>query len=174
MRGSLDAIRSSGCFANVGRLGTFLSLSNLELDGVSFLQALITFSRDRTVMHKDVGSIVTTDEAVAFGIVKPFHRTFQTFHVRPLRQASRLAVPNRDCRACLPILRHIVRRGWGAVKDSGHKQRGYFRDFRPFWRSASQRIPDMVLASRMDPFWTIRRASDRGIICCSMTSSASG
>lgn len=38
-------------------------------------------------MHKDIWPGVTTDKPVAFGIVEPLDRTFQTFHVRPLRQA---------------------------------------------------------------------------------------
>jgi hypothetical protein len=32
-------------------------------------------------MDENVGTIVTTDEAIAFGVVKPLHSTFQSIHL---------------------------------------------------------------------------------------------
>jgi hypothetical protein len=70
---------------DVGGLRALLSLGDLELDLIAFLKTLVTLRRDRAVMHEDIrAAIVATYEAIAFGVIKPLHRTFQTFHVRPL------------------------------------------------------------------------------------------
>jgi len=66
-------------------LRAFWTLSYLKLDLVAFLQAFIAFGRDGAVMHENVGSSVTSDEAITFGVVEPFHRAFQTFHFAPPR-----------------------------------------------------------------------------------------
>src|SRR5215510_9431779 len=75
-------------FGNVRGLRPFLALRDLELHDISFLQAFVALRGDSAVMHEHIGSTIAPDEAVTFRVVKPFHRTFQTFHVRPLRQAS--------------------------------------------------------------------------------------
>jgi hypothetical protein len=71
-------------FCNVCGLRSFLTLCDLELYLIAFLQALVAFRSDRTVVNKDIGAIVPSDKAIAFGVVKPLNRTFQSFHVRPL------------------------------------------------------------------------------------------
>jgi hypothetical protein len=73
---------------DVGRLRPLLSLNNLKLNRVTFLQALITFGRNRAVVHEYIRSVVTADEAVTFCVIEPLHRAFQPFHVRPLSAAS--------------------------------------------------------------------------------------
>lgn len=125
---------SSRSFGNVGRLGTFLALGDFELDRVSFLQTFVAFGSDRTVVHKDVGSIVTTDESVAFGIVEPFDRTFQTFHVRPLRQASFSGASYRESRG-LPsdFCEQLCGGGRGLSRSHITRETSYFRLFGPFW-----------------------------------------
>jgi hypothetical protein len=78
----LETLRRLG---DVGGLRALLSLGDLELDLIAFLKALVAFRSDRAVVHEDVrAAIVASYEAVALGVVKPLHRTFQTFHVRPL------------------------------------------------------------------------------------------
>ena len=74
------------CFANVRCLRTFLPLADFEFDCVPLLQALVALRGNGAVMHKDIRPGIATDEPVAFGIVEPLDRTFQTFHVRPPRQ----------------------------------------------------------------------------------------
>ena len=69
---------------DVGGLWPFLSLGDLELYLIALLKTLIAFRGNRAVVHKNIGPIIASDEAVALGIVKPLNRTFHTFHVRPL------------------------------------------------------------------------------------------
>jgi hypothetical protein len=85
--GCRDGNTSRG-FVDVRCLRPFLTLGDFEFHSVTFLQALIAVGSNRAVMHKDIRSIFTSDESVALRIVKPLHRTFQSFHVRPLRQSS--------------------------------------------------------------------------------------
>jgi len=78
---------TSGSFCDVRGLRAFLSLSDFEFHSVTFLQALVAFGSNCAVMHKDIRSILTADESVTLGIIEPLDRTFQSFHVRPLRQS---------------------------------------------------------------------------------------
>src|ERR1700758_1757119 len=96
-----------GSFVYVCSLWAFLSLDNLELDVIAFLKTLITFRGDRAVVHKNIGPFVAPNESVAFRVVKPFHRTFQTFHLRPLGHVlfRTEAVPYIGC--------NFDARGWG-------------------------------------------------------------
>jgi hypothetical protein len=73
---------------NISCLRTFLTLRNLELDLVAFLQALVTLRRNRAVVHEHVRAIRASDEAVALGVIEPLHRSFQTFHVTPAFRTS--------------------------------------------------------------------------------------
>ena len=70
-------------FRNVSGLRTLLSLGDLELYLITFLQAFVAFRSNCAVVYKDIGAIVPSDEAVSLSIVKPFYGTFQSFHVRP-------------------------------------------------------------------------------------------
>jgi hypothetical protein len=70
-------------FCHVCSLWAFGSLGDLELYLIAFLQALVSFSGYRAVVHENIRSTVASDEAIPFGIVEPFHRTIQTFHVTP-------------------------------------------------------------------------------------------
>jgi hypothetical protein len=87
--GEVGGLPVSECFTsrglgNIGRLRTLRALGYLELNLVAFLQALVTLGGDSTVVDKNVRSIFTSEETIAFGIVEPLDGTFQTFHVRPL------------------------------------------------------------------------------------------
>jgi hypothetical protein len=73
----------SGDLGYIGRLRPFLSLHNLKLYLVTLLQALIAFSGDGAVVNEDIRSIVTPEEAVAFRVIEPLDRAFQSFHVHP-------------------------------------------------------------------------------------------
>ncbi len=80
-----------GCFRNIRCLRAFLALHNLELYLISFLQTFITFRRNSAVVYENIGPIFASDKSIPFSIVKPLHRTFQTFHVNPpgMRLAQR-------------------------------------------------------------------------------------
>jgi hypothetical protein len=69
----------------IGGLRTFLSLGNFELYLITFLKTFVAFRSDRAVVNEYIRTaVVSSDKAVALGVVKPLHRTFQTFHLRPL------------------------------------------------------------------------------------------
>lgn len=68
------------CLDDVRSLRSLLTLSDFELDLISFLQALITFRADRAIMNKDIRPIGTSDESVAFRVVKPLYCASQAFH----------------------------------------------------------------------------------------------
>src|SRR6266852_3736397 len=58
---------------NVLRLPAFGAFGHVELHGLAFLQALEAASLNRGEMHENVFAILTADEAIAFGVVKPLH-----------------------------------------------------------------------------------------------------
>jgi len=71
--GPITLDSSIGDLRDVGGLGTFRALDNLKFDWVSFLQSTVTFTDDGGIMDKNVRPVIAPDEAVPFGIVKPFH-----------------------------------------------------------------------------------------------------
>jgi hypothetical protein len=58
---------------NVFGLPAFRTFGDTELNGLTLLQALKTARLNRREMYKNVFAILTADEAVALGIVKPLH-----------------------------------------------------------------------------------------------------
>ena len=99
-------------FANVCRLRSFLALRNFELNYITFLEAFIAIRGDCAVVDKNIRSIVPTDETVAFRVIEPLDRTFQTFHVRPLRPAAYTPItPGARLGIYRPNSADIVRRG---------------------------------------------------------------
>ena len=92
---------SSGAFADVRRLRSLLAVGDFELHRVAFLQALVAFRSDRAVVYKNVGTIRASDEPVAFCIIEPLYRAFQTFHVPPLSARLSVGGPRRARIACI-------------------------------------------------------------------------
>ena len=67
---------------HVACLRTLLTVDNLELDLIAFLQALISIGVDRAVVHEYIRmTIVAADKAKAFRIIEPLHGPLQ-FHFR--------------------------------------------------------------------------------------------
>ena len=66
------------------RLRSLAPLNDVELDLISFVQTLVAFDLNGTVMNEDVYSAFAPEEAVAFRAVEPLHRTLV------LRQLSEL------------------------------------------------------------------------------------
>jgi len=93
-----------GGLCNIRRLRAFWTLGYLKLYLVAFLQAFIAFGRDSAVMDEHIRSSITSDEAITFGIVEPFHRAFQTFHFAPPR--ARLAGPRTCLCPLMPFCGH--------------------------------------------------------------------
>ncbi len=82
---------ASGCslslrsFGDVCGLRPFCTLGYLKLHLIAFLKTFVAFRSDRAVMDEDIrAAIVASYEAVTFCVIEPLHRTFQTFHLRPL------------------------------------------------------------------------------------------
>src|SRR5216683_79373 len=58
---------------NVLGLPALRSFGHVELDGLPFLQAAKAASLNSGEMHEDILPILTADEAIAFGVVKPLY-----------------------------------------------------------------------------------------------------
>lgn len=65
---------------DVSRLRTLLPLDNLELDVIAFGERLEAASLNGAEVDKDIGPSLSRDEAVAFGVVEPLHRTLESCH----------------------------------------------------------------------------------------------
>ena len=77
-KGDLDADRLSEEVAGsewpyVFSLPAFGALGDVELHGLTLLQALETTRLDGGEMYKNILSALTADEAVAFGVVEPLY-----------------------------------------------------------------------------------------------------
>lgn len=67
-----------GCFSKTGyliSLGAFGPLDDIELDLVTFFEALISFALNGAVMNEDIGAAITSEESVPFCVVEPFNRS---------------------------------------------------------------------------------------------------
>jgi hypothetical protein len=62
-------------FSYVGCLRAFGALNDLKLDGVAFLQGLVSIPIDRGVVDKNIGAIVSANKSIAFRIIEPFDRS---------------------------------------------------------------------------------------------------
>ena len=61
-------------------LWTLLPLDNVEFDLVTLLQTFVPINLDGAVVDENVGSVVSSYESVAFGVVKPLDFTFVLRH----------------------------------------------------------------------------------------------
>jgi hypothetical protein len=61
-----------------------LTFGDFELHCVAFLQALVSFGRDRAVVNENIGPVGAADETISFSVVEPLDGSFQAFHVPPL------------------------------------------------------------------------------------------
>lgn len=57
------------------RLWALLSLDNVELHLVTFLQTFVSINLDGAVVHEDVRAVVPSYESVPFRIIEPFDFT---------------------------------------------------------------------------------------------------
>jgi len=61
-------------------LRPLLSLYDVELDFVAFLQALVSVELNCAVMHKHVGTVISPDKAVTLRVVEPLDFAFVLSH----------------------------------------------------------------------------------------------
>ena len=64
-----------GMLYYVSGLWSLLPLHDFELHLLTFLQALVSFAGDGAEVNENIRSILPTDKAISFCIVKPFHLT---------------------------------------------------------------------------------------------------
>jgi hypothetical protein len=69
----ISAISEVLSFYDIDRLGTFITLGDLEFDTFAFVESLKPIPLDRTIMNKHVATAFFFNEAVTFGIIKPLH-----------------------------------------------------------------------------------------------------
>src|SRR5215471_158716 len=122
LRRTLPALRS---FRDVRGLRSLLALDYLEFNLIAFLQALVSFGRDRAVVNEDIrAAIVPSDEPISLRIVEPFHGSLQTFHVPPsfLRLVLETVRISRVPQKCVGIVMPVG----GAVKDKHHNSCPFF------------------------------------------------
>lgn len=65
--------RCSRNFYDISRLGPLGTVDDLKFYGVAFLQGSVAVARNSRKVDKDIGTVITTDEAVSFGIVEPLY-----------------------------------------------------------------------------------------------------
>jgi hypothetical protein len=61
-------------------LGSFLSLDDLELYRVAFLQGLESFTLDGRVMNEDISSAVLANKTISFTVVEPLDLSLKSCH----------------------------------------------------------------------------------------------
>ena len=61
-------------------LGTLLTLNDVELHVIALFQSLVTIQLDCRVVNEDIWPVITSDESVALGVVKPLDLTFVLSH----------------------------------------------------------------------------------------------
>src|SRR5271170_246076 len=79
----------------VSRLPALGTLHYVELNGLTFLQALETVRINSRVMHEDILAVLTRDEAEALRIIKPLHSTLFHFESYFLNFELRLSETER-------------------------------------------------------------------------------
>lgn len=67
----------------VRSLRSLLAFGDLELDLIAFLQTLVSFGSNCAVVHKNVGAVIASDEAVSLCVIEPLYCSFQAFHLTP-------------------------------------------------------------------------------------------
>jgi hypothetical protein len=72
----------------ISRLWPFLSFSNFKLHLITFLKTFVALGCDRAVMNKNIGTIPTADEPVAFCVIEPL---YCAFHLSPFFRPSLIA-----------------------------------------------------------------------------------
>ena len=67
---------SAAVFRDVSGLGTLGALNDLKFDCISLLQGSVPIAHDRRIVHKHVRPVLTTDESIPLGIIKPLYVSF--------------------------------------------------------------------------------------------------
>ena len=62
------------------RLGTFLTLDDVELDVIALFQRFVPVQLNCRVVDEYIRPVFTSDESVALGVVKPLDLTFELSH----------------------------------------------------------------------------------------------
>src|SRR5258708_17549542 len=68
--------RASDVFTTSAACGPFWTLHDLKLYAVSLIQSFESVLYNRAVMYKNIRAVLTPDEPISLGIVKPLDRAF--------------------------------------------------------------------------------------------------
>lgn len=62
------------------RLRAFLAFHDVELDLIAFFERFVSVQLDRRIVNEYIRPVVTSDESVALGVVKPLNLSFVLSH----------------------------------------------------------------------------------------------
>jgi hypothetical protein len=65
---------------NCVRLGTFLTLDDIEFDVIALFQSFVAVQLDCRVVDEHIGAVIASDESVALGVVEPLDFAFVLSH----------------------------------------------------------------------------------------------
>ncbi len=65
---------------NCVRLGTFLSLNDVEFHVIALFQSFVTIQLDCRVVNENIRPVIASDESVALGVVEPLDLAFVLSH----------------------------------------------------------------------------------------------
>jgi hypothetical protein len=66
------------------RLGTFLTLDDVELDVIALFQRFVPVQLNRRIVDKYIRPVFASDESIALGVVEPLDLPFVLGHRLPL------------------------------------------------------------------------------------------
>ena len=61
-------------------LRPFLTLNDVKLNVIAFLQAFVSIDLDRAVVDEDVGAVISSDKSISLRVVKPLDFAFVLRH----------------------------------------------------------------------------------------------
>jgi hypothetical protein len=86
---------------NSFRLGTFLTLDDVELHVIAFFQSFVSVQLNCRIVNEYIRSVLTSDESVAFGVIEPLDLPFVLGH----RLLPSLGLAGmRYARGCTPLV----------------------------------------------------------------------
>lgn len=62
------------------RLGTLLTLDDVELYIVALFQSFVAIQLNRRVVDEDIWPVIASDESVALGVIKPLYFALELSH----------------------------------------------------------------------------------------------
>jgi hypothetical protein len=93
--------------ANVGRLGAFLPLRDVELDGLAFAQRSVALSGDPGEVDENVLTTVLGDETEALLVAEPLNGSAQSVFPPSVATIGGVAAPTRRIRGAVAMVPEV-------------------------------------------------------------------